>query len=86
MGIIKDIYFGTLAPFSENTNDDPKYSQLADALMRFEKELLEKCGEHREIVEKYRDTNMDLVDYTAYANFVKGFKVGMKIAGEVMND
>ena len=86
MGIIKDIYFGTLAPFSENTNDDPKYSQLADALMRFEKELLEKCGECRDTVKSYQDAQMDLVDYTAYINFVKNFKVGMKIADEVRKD
>ena len=86
MGIIKDIYYGTLAPFSENTDNDPKYGQLADALMRLEKELLEKCDEHKDTVERYQDAHMDLVDYTAYANFAKGFKVGMKIAEEVLKD
>ena len=86
MGIIKDIYYGTLAPFSENTDDDPIYGQLADALMRLDKELLEKCGKHREIVERYQDAHMDLVDYTAYVNFANGFKVGMKIAEEVLKD
>ena len=50
MGIIKEIYYGTLAPFSENTDDDPKYGQLADALMRLEKELLEKCDEYKDTV------------------------------------
>lgn len=86
MGIIKDIYYGTLAPFGENTDNDPKYMLLVDNLIRVEKELLEKCGEHRDTIEKYHDSNMEIVDYTAYVNFAKGFKVGMKIADEALKD
>ena len=86
MGIIRDIYYGTLAPFCENTDNDPKYAQIVDSLLRLESELLEKCAEHKDILEKYQDTHMELADHTAYVNFEKGFKVGMRIAEEALKD
>ena len=83
---ILDLWYGNTDP-QEHKNDDPRIKDLLKLVARNSSELSNSLNENqKELLEKYSDTVYELHTLNERSIFVYAFRLGMRLAFEVLSD
>ena len=86
MDIIKDLWYGNVAPFEQCTRGDKQLKELLKLVARNKEELDASLTEkQKETLEKLDDCYAELSDINEKETFVYAFRLGARIAIEVMS-
>ena len=82
---IKEMWHGNIMPQSNRRNSTPEMKELLGYISRHHEDLLKTMTEEqKEIFEKLDDCWDELTDINEREIFVHAFKLGMRIAIEVL--
>ena len=83
---ILDLWYGNTDP-QEHKNNDPRIKDLLKLVARNSSELSNSLNEkQKELLEKYSDTVYELHTLNERSIFVYAFRLGMRLAFEVLSD
>ena len=86
MDIIRELWYGNVAPFEQCTRGDKQLKELLKLVARNKEELdASLTDKQKETLEKFDDCYAELTDINEREIFVYAFKLGMRIAIEVMS-
>ena len=84
---LEHLYYGNITP---NAQDMAPYSELkraTDRVARFENQLTEQLNEAGQaILEKLIESQHEIDSITALENFILGFRLGVRMIAECMDD
>ena len=82
---LQDLWRGNIVPCSDSKSTIQEMQDLSEYIGRHREDLLKTMSdEQKEIFEKLEDCQKEFLQYTEEAIFEYGFKLGMKIAFEVL--
>ena len=87
MRILEDLYFGNIRPSARPVTPSSELRQAVDRITRYEQQLKEQLNEAGQtlLTELIRSqTDVEIV--TARENFILGFRLGVKMMVECMDD
>ena len=85
MNIIKELWHGNIAPQDDSRNNSPEMKELMEYMARHHDELLKTMtDEQKKIFEKFDDCWSEYMSLAEAAIFEYAFKLGMRIATEVL--
>ena len=86
MNIIKELWHGNIAPQDDSRNNSPEMKQLMEYMARHHDDLLKTLTDkQKEIFEKFEECWGEYVSLSEAAIFTYAFKLGMKLAIEVLD-
>ena len=87
MKIIEDLYFGRISPYEMNISATPEYQKLKTLADRNENLLRESLSdEQKELLDKLIESVTDISSISERDMFINGFRLGMKLMMDVMQD
>ena len=85
--ILEEFYFGNITPNEQQMVPDSELKQAADRAARYESQLMELLGESEQsILEKLIRSQHEIDSITALENFILGFRLGVRMMAECMDD
>ena len=84
---LEDFYYGNITPNTQDMAPNSELKRAADRVARFEKQLteqLDKAGQA--ILEKLIESQHEIDSITALENFILGFRLGVRMMAESMDD
>ena len=85
MNIIEEMYNGDLFPIGTYDHCSQECKNAMDKLVAAEAELLKDYPQVKEIFQKYQDAQIELISINNRQEFVNGFRIGAKIALEMID-
>jgi len=82
--IIEKIYYGDLRPCEESAPPTERYIKNRKDICAVEDQLLKRCTDCEELIEKYKDALRAESQYESEADFARGFKIGAMIMFEIL--
>lgn len=87
MDILEDLYYGNLFPHEKCAKLDDEMKELNGLLNRNEEKLTATLSdEQKETFEKYKDCNREISEICERNAFLNGFRLGVRIIIEVVNN
>ncbi len=87
MDILEDLYYGNLFPHEKCAKLDDETKDLLGLLNRNEEKLTANLSdEQKEIFGKYKDCNHEISEICERNAFLNGFRLGVRIIIEVVNN
>ena len=87
MKIIEDLYYGRIAPYEMNISATTEYQKLKALADRNEDLLRESLSdEQKELLDKLIETVTDISSISERDMFINGFRLGIKLMIDVMQD
>ena len=87
MKIIEDLYYGRIAPYEMNISATTEYQKLKVLADRNEELWRESLSdEQKELLEKLIETGTDISSISERDMFINGFRLGIKLMIDVMQD
>ena len=87
MKIIEDLYFGRISPYEMSISAAPEYQKLKALADRNEDLLRESLSdEQKELLENLIETVTDISSISERDMFINGFRLGIKLMIDVMQD
>ena len=87
MKIIEDLYYGRISPYEMSISAMPEYQKLKALADRNEDLLRESLSdEQKELLEKLIETVTDISSISERDMFMAGFRLGIKLMIDVMQD
>ena len=87
MKIIEDLYFGRISPYERNISATPEYQKLKTLADRNENLLRESLSdEQKELLDKLIESVTDISSISERDMFINGFRLGIKLMIDVMQD
>ena len=84
---LKDFYYGNITPNEQLMAPDSELKLAADRVARYESQLKEQLKENeRAILEKLIRSQHEIDSITALENFILGFRLGVRMMAECMDD
>ena len=84
--ILEELFYGNICPNTDCRIQDKETKQLMGYIADHHDNLLSTLNDHqKEILEKFDDCYNELTDINEREIFVYAFKLGMKIAIEVLH-
>ncbi|MDE6956104.1 MAG: hypothetical protein K2P18_10160 [Oscillospiraceae bacterium] len=84
---LEHLYYGNIMPNAQDMAPHSELKQAADRVARFEKQLTEQLDETGQaILEKLIESQHEIDSITALENFVLGFRLGVRMMAESMDD
>lgn len=84
---LEDLYYGNISPFQRQMTPDSELKRAADRVTNYEKQLMEQLDEtERTILTKFVRSQHDINGITALENFILGFRLGVRIMAECMDE
>lgn len=84
---LKDCYYGNLTPGDQDMVPSSKLKRATDRVARFENQLTEQLDEAgRAVLEKLIESQQEIDSITARENFILGFRLGVRMMAECMDD
>ena len=84
---LEDFYYGNITPNTQDMAPNSELKRAADRVARFEKQLTEQLDETGQaILEKLIEAQQEIDSITALENFVLGFRLGVRMMAESMDD
>ena len=84
--ILEELFYGNVCPNTDCRSHDKETKQLMGYIADHHDNLLSTLNDHqKEILEKFDDCYNELTDINEREIFVYAFKLGMKIAIEVLH-
>ena len=87
MKIIEDLYYGRISPYEMNISATPEYQKLKALADRNEDLLrVSLSDEQKELLDKLIETVTDISSISERDMFINGFRLGVKLMIDVMQD
>ena len=84
---LEDLYFGNITPCEQQMTPDSELKRAVDRVARYESQLTEQLDEAEQtILTKLIRSQHEIDSITARENFILGFRLGVRIMAECMDD
>ncbi len=84
---LEDFYYGNISPGAQQMVPNSELKRAVDRVTRFESQLAEQLDEAgRTFLAKLIESQHEIDDITALENFVLGFRLGVRMMAECMDD
>ena len=84
---LEDLYFGNISPNTQDMAPDSELKRAVDRVARYENQLTEQLDEAGQtILTKLVRSQHEIDSITARENFILGFRLGVRIMAECLDD
>ena len=84
---LEDLYYGNITPGAQQITPDSELKRAVDRVTRFESQLTERLDEDGQaILAKLIESQHEIDSITALENFILGFRLGVRLMAESMDD
>ena len=84
---LEDLYFGNITPNEQKMAPDSELKRAVDRVARYESQLMEQLDETEQtILTKLIRSQHEIDSITARENFILGFRLGVRIMAECLDD
>ena len=84
---LEDLYYGNITPNEQDMNPNSELRRATDRVARLENQLTEQLGEvGQTVLAKLIESQQEIDSITAMENFILGFRLGVRIMAECMDD
>ncbi len=84
---LEDFYYGNITPNMQDMAPNSELKRAADRVARFENQLTEQLDETGQaILEKLIEAQQEIDSITALENFILGFRLGVRLMAESMDE
>ena len=85
--ILENFYYGNITPNEQQMAPDSELKRAIDRVARYESQLKELLKENeRAILEKLIRSQHEIDSITALENFILGFRLGVRLVAECMDE
>ena len=85
--ILEDLYYGNITPGAQQIAPNSELKRATDRVARFESQLTERLDEDGQtILAKLIESKDEVESITALENFILGFRLGVRLLAESMDD
>ena len=84
---LEDFYYGNIVPCERQMTSGSELKRAADRIARYESQLTEQLNESEQaILAKLIRSQHEIDSITALENFILGFRLGVKMMAECMDN
>ena len=84
---LEDLYYGNITPGAQQIMPNSELQRATDRVARFENQLTERLDEDGQtILAKLIESKDEVKSITALENFILGFRLGVRLMAESMDD
>ena len=84
---LEDLYYGNITPNAQDMVPNSELKRATDRVARFEKQLTEQLDETGQaVLAKLIESQQEIDSITAMENFILGFRLGVRMMAECMDD
>ena len=84
---LEDLYYGNITPGAQQITPNSELKRATDRVTRFESQLTERLDEAGQaLLEKLMESKDEVESITALENFILGFRLGVRLMAESMDD
>ena len=84
---LEDLYYGNITPGTQQITPNSELKRATDRVARFESQLTEQLDEAGQaILAKLIESKDEVESITALENFILGFRLGVRLMAEPMDD
>ena len=84
---LEDFYYGNITPNEQDMAAGSELKRAVDRVARYESQLIEQLDETEQtILTKLISSQHEIDSITARENFILGFRLGVRIMAECMDD
>ena len=84
---LEDLYYGNISPFQRQMTPDSELKCAVDRVAQYESQLAEQIDEDGQtILTKFVRSQHDINGITSLENFILGFRLGVRMMAECMDD
>ena len=84
---LEDFYYGNIVPCERQMVPGSELKRAADRVTRYETQLMEQLNENEQtILAKLIRSQHDIDSISAMENFILGFRLGVKMMAECMDE
>ena len=84
---LEDLYYGNIIPNEQQMTPGSELKRAVDRVAKYEKQLMEQLEEiDQETLTKLIRSQHEINGITATENFILGFRLGVRIMAECMDD
>ena len=84
---LEDLYYGNITPGAQQITPNSELKRATDRVARFEGQLTERLDEDGQtILAKLVESQHEINSITALENFIWGFRLGIRIMAECMDE
>ena len=84
---LEDLYYGNITPGAQQIAPNSELKRATDRVARFESQLTEQLDETGQtILAKLIESKDEIESITALENFILGFRLGVRLMAESMDD
>ncbi len=84
---LEDLYYGNITPNAQDMTPNSELKRATDRVTRFEKQLTEQLDEAGQtVLAKLVESQHEIDSITALENFILGFRLGVRMMAECMED
>ena len=84
---LEDLYYGNITPGTQQITPNSELNRAVDRVARFESQLTEQLDEAgKAILAKLMESKDEVESITALENFILGFRLGVRLMAESMDD
>lgn len=84
---LEDLYYGNITPNEQRMVPGSELKKAVDRVTSYEKQLMEQLGEaEQETLTKLIRSQHEINSITATENFILGFRLGVRLMAECMDD
>jgi len=84
---LEDLYYGNITPCERQMAPDSELKRAVDRVARYESQLAEQLDEDAQtVLAKLIRSQHDIDSITACENFILGFRLGVRMMAECMDD
>ena len=84
---LEDLYYGNITPGAQRIAPSSELKRATDRVARFESQLTERLDEDGQtILAKLIESKDEVESITALENFILGFRLGVRLMAESMDD
>ncbi len=84
---LEDFYYGNISPGTQQMAPNSELKRAANRVARFENQLTEQLDEAGQaVLAKLIESQHEIDDITALENFILGFRLGVRMMAECMDD
>ena len=84
---LEDLYYGNITPGAQQITPNSELKRATDRVTRFESQLTEQLDEAGQVIlAKLMESKDEVESITALENFILGFRLGVRLMAESMDD
>ncbi|EOS62274.1 DUF6809 family protein [Oscillibacter sp. 1-3] len=84
---LEDLYYGNITPNEQQMTPGSELKRAVDRVTNYEKQLMKQLGEtEQEILTKLIQSQHEIDSITALENFILGFRLGVRLMAECMDE